>query len=83
LGGEFAAGSGVVVVGTHQRSGGLEGFLDRRHQCGADEIVRVAPFRTRPLSSRPAPSRERSATTTPASSSPRRSPMPRASRYAS
>lgn len=44
---------------------------------------RAAPFRTRPLSSRPAPSRERSATTTPASSSPRRSPMPRASRYAS
>lgn len=44
LGGEFAAGSGVVVVGAHQRSGGLEGFLDRRHQCGADEIVRVAVF---------------------------------------
>ena len=44
---------------------------------------RAAPFRTRPRSSRPAPSRERSATTTPASSSPRRSPMPRASRYAS
>ncbi len=48
-----------------------------------ESVGRAAPFRTRPRSSRPAPSRERSATTTPASSSPRRSPMPRASRYAS
>ena len=44
LGGKLAARTGIEVIRTHQRGGGLQGFLDGRNQRGFDEVLRVAVF---------------------------------------